>query len=260
MSSFISTIMPMLQPSNFIIVLLMLGVLLRATSRDSRLAGVFIKFSISALLVISLIPLHHWMYLPLENRFPTPALPAKVDGIIVLGGAINPQITHGRDQLSFNKHTERLTEGVRLARLYPKAKIVYTGGKWRPEDAVSEADAACRFFVEQGLNPARIITEGQAHNTFQNVLLSQTLVVPTPKEVWVLVTSASHIPRAVGIFRQAGWQVIPYPVDYQTQNSGPVWRFNVGFNIRMFDGAARSWLALAGYYLRGRADSFFPAP
>jgi len=200
------------------------------------------------------------MFLPLENRFPAPELPTEIDGIIVLGGPINPQLTQSRNQLSLNEYGERLTEAVRLAQRYPNAKLAYTGGKWLPEDTLSDADAALRFFTEQGLDPTRIIAERQATNTYENAQLSHALVSPTPEDTWILVTSASHIPRSMGVFRQIGWTVIAYPVDYRTHPEGLIWKLNVSYNIRMFDNAARSWLALAGYYLRGRTAKFFPAP
>jgi len=139
--------------------------------------------------------------------------------------------------------------------------LVFSGGKWRPSDTLSEADAAARYFTELGIADNRIIREGKADNTWQNALFTMKLVQPKPDEKWVLVTSASHMPRSVGVFRKIGWEnITPYPVDFRTLPEGARWRFNVSHNLYMVDRAVRSWLSLLGYYLLDRTDNLFPAP
>lgn len=72
------------------------------------------------------------------------------------------------------------------------------------------------WLSDMGLDQNRITYEPEARNTFENAALTYRKLQPGPNEVWLLVTSAQHMPRAVGVFRKIGWALIPYPVDYQT--------------------------------------------
>ncbi len=88
------------------------------------------------------------------------------------------------------------------------------------------------------------------------------MVQPKPDETWVLVTTALHMPRAMGIARRLDWQILPWPTDYRTpgDNASPAWRFSFGSNLSDLDEAAHEWLGLVAYYLVGKTDTLFPAP
>ena len=159
------------------------------------------------------------MIAPLENRFPAP--PADLPppyGIIVLGGAIDDDISRARGQTTFDEGAERLTEAAILARRYPSARIVYTGGSnsllGRPS---SEAEDARRLLVAMGVDPQRITLETRSRNTDENARFTAAIVHPEPDQTWLIVTSAYHMPRAMGLFRKAGFAAIAYPVDYRTE-------------------------------------------
>jgi len=113
-----------------------------------------------------------------------------------------------------------------------------------------------------GLDVSRILFERQSRNTFENATLTHALVRPRAGERWVLITSAMHMPRAIGAFRKAGWSPIPYPVDFQTV--GPprfTPRIQLGLReLGRFSTALREWTALAVYRLLNRTGAFFPAP
>ena len=260
MSSFLSAISPFLLTTNFLFGLLIFGLLIKAVNRDSSFAKFLVRSAIAILLIIGLFPLHHWVNQPLENRFPLPVLPATIDGIIVLGGVADPIITTSRSQTNLRGNAERMTEGVRLSRVFPRAQILFTGGTWGDKTTPSEASIAERYFMEQGVDPKRLILEHKAHNTWENAVYSYDLVQPTPGKTWILVTSATHMARATGVFRMAGWAVTPYPVDYQTLKEGPRYPLSISRNLRKFDAAAREWMSLLGYYLLERTDDLFPAP
>ena len=117
------------------------------------------------------------------------------------------------------------------------------------------------FLRSHGLDEARVIFEDRARDTHENALLSKPLAAPEPGERWLLVTSASHMPRAVGAFRQVGWPVIPYPVDFRTGGElRLVAAPDAGQRWRELDHAARSWIGLIAYRLTGRIPSLLPAP
>ena len=66
-----------------------------------------------------------------------------------------------------------------------------------------------------GLAAGRVIYEERSRNTSENAEFSLAIARPQPGETWLLITSAFHMSRAVGSFRRAGWNVVPYPVDFR---------------------------------------------
>ena len=79
--------------------------------------------------------------------------------------------------------------------------------------------------------------------------------------MWILITSAVHMPRAVGAFRRAGWNIIPYPVDYTTEGSGrTTWWKGLGGGLKRFGGGLKEWIGLAAYRVLDRTDALLPAP
>ncbi len=214
-------------------------------------------------LIIGTLPIGSWMIETLENRFPTvKELSEPITGIITLSGSFNQYVTAARGQPSLGSNAERLTEFIALARRYPKARLVFTGGSGLiTRQDIKEADSARLFFAQMSLDLTRVVFENQSRNTHENAVLTRALVKPKEGERWVLITSAMHMPRAVGTFRKAGWSVIPYPVDYNTEGTGKFW---VGFNLRnglnSIGAGTREWISLVAYRVLGRTDSLFPAP
>jgi uncharacterized SAM-binding protein YcdF (DUF218 family) len=209
---------------------------------------------------LALAPLAHWVIGPLEQRFAEPALPERVDGIVVLGGAIALQDMQPSGQPALNDAAERLTALVALARRYPDAKLVYSGGSGLVRNQTGrEADVAKPLLESMGIAPERMIYERDSRNTWENALYSKKLADPKPGETWLLVTSAWHMPRSVGCFRKAGWTVLPYPVDYLGNNRQ--WAgFDADEQLHAVSTAEREWIGLLAYHLMGRTDALFPAP
>jgi len=158
---------------------------------------------------VAILPIGDWLMIPLESRFPLMrSFPARVDGIVVLGGIVDQYTTKATGQLSLGDGVERLTEFSALAKRYPNARLVFTGGSASLTDQdVKEADMLAPFLSDLGLDPKRVIFENRARNTFENVSLSKALVNPAKGESWILITSARHMPRSVGVFRKAGFLI-----------------------------------------------------
>ena len=251
-----------IQPANFLLIVLCLGAVLLWT-RWRRGARWIITLTALAALAMATLPVVTWPIVALENRFQvSPALPAKVDGIITLGGIVNQFISAARGRTSVGPGAERLTEFALLARRYPTAKLVFTGGSGNLfKQDLKEADYLRPFLDKLGLSGRDVIFENQSRNTFENAVFSKRLAEPAPDEVWVLITSAMHMPRAVGVFRQAGWNVIAYPVSFATDGRyQTALEFNLGRGLGNTTRWLHEWLGLVAYWLTGRSDSLFPGP
>jgi len=248
-------------PGNFVLVLLALGMLL--LWMPWRRAGRRLVTLVTLILIaIAVLPLGQIAIQSLENRIPPPKeLPENVDGIIVLGGMIDQFVSAARGQPSMGPAVERVTEFANLARRYPDAKLVFTGGSGNILDqSVKEAAQVKPFLEILGLDPARVLFEDQSRNTYENALLSKELARPGSDESWILITSAFHMPRALGCFRETGWNVIPYPVDYYTTGTmGWVPGFDLIDGLTMASTATHEWLGLMFYYLTGRTNTLYPA-
>jgi uncharacterized SAM-binding protein YcdF (DUF218 family) len=250
------------QPSNLIVFAIALGVLALLLGRR-KLARWLLYPASAALLLISVLPMGQWLLLPLENRFLPPVdPPVDVDGIVVLGGGIDLGVSERRGMATFGDTGERFISLVELARRYPETHVVFSGGQgWLAGTDLTEAKVMRGFLRTHGLDERRLIFEGQARNTYENALLAKPLAAPQPGERWLLVTSVFHMPRAVGAFRQVGWPVIAYPVDYRTSGEFELLVApDAGQRWRELDQAVQSWIGLIAYWLSGRITTLFPAP
>jgi len=201
---------------------------------------------------------------PLENRFPPwDAARGPPDGIVVLGGAIDPEFAAARGAPDLNEAAERITVVAELARKYPSARILYSGGNGRLAfRSGTEAQFAGALIESFGVPESRLILEDQSRNTAENAIFSLQLAMPKPGERWLLVTSAYHMPRAMGVFRKAGFAVEAYPVDYRTRGAADLLIpfDDVASGLRRTDTAAREWIGLMAYWLTGRSAELFPGP
>jgi uncharacterized SAM-binding protein YcdF (DUF218 family) len=251
----------LLKPSNLLALVFALGLVLRVLGRR-RIGRAMMGGALAVVLAAAVLPLGAWLIAPLENRFPAPQLPARIDGIIVLGGAIEPGLSADRGAISLNGNAERLVAFAALARRYPEAKLVFTGGSGDPmRPDAREGDWLGPFLDAAGIARERVIVERDSRNTDENARMSKAIVNPRDGEIWLLVTSARHMPRSVGIFRKHGWPMIPYPADYlTTREVGWSVGFNVAGGLAALDAAAYEWLGLIYYRLSGRIDNWFPRP
>jgi uncharacterized SAM-binding protein YcdF (DUF218 family) len=248
-------------PGNFFLMIAALGTLRLAFTRRRR--GLrLVLIGIGGLAAVTVLPISSWAIAPLENRFPQPVLPEQIDGIVVLGGSVNPTIAEARHQISVPEASERLFEAASLARRYPTARIIVSGGEASiVPRGFSEANVMRDVLVGQGIDSDRIELESKSRNTYENAVNTRQLAQPKPDEKWLLITSGWHMPRAVGCFRNVGWAVLPYPVDYRTTGqSGPWANFVMVKEFLRLDLAAKEWIGLVVYRLLGRTDQLFPAP
>lgn len=159
-------------------------------------------------LIINLTPVSRLLLYHLEQRFPQQfELPSDAKGLILLGGYFSLLEAQIKGRPIYNLAGGRVIEFISLARRYPNLPIVLTG-------SFEETELTQKLFDEMGIDKARVTIENQSQSTYDNATQSYEVVKPKPEDKWILVTSAHHMPRSVGLFRGAGWNVMAYPVDY----------------------------------------------
>jgi uncharacterized SAM-binding protein YcdF (DUF218 family) len=252
----------LVQPGNLLLLSLLAGVLLTLFYRGRR-GKILVAVSALAFLALAVLPIGPAMPLALEERFPRPpALPEKLDGILVLGGAVDPALSLTYGETVFNNSVARVLTGIALARQHPEAELALVGGEggFVPV-GLAEARATYGFVVNEGIAPARIIIEERSRSTHENAVYAKRMIRPKPGQIWVLVTSAFHMPRAVVSFRAVAWPVVPYPADYKIDP-----RTGLRANFSLLDGlsattlAGKEWAGLFGYWAMGWTQELFPAP
>jgi uncharacterized SAM-binding protein YcdF (DUF218 family) len=251
-----------LKPSMVMFLGMTVGFVLVLT-RFRRAGLMLFGVSILALWAVTVIPVGEMMIRDLEERFPKQTeLPEKIGGIIVLGGSINPVLSRERGQIAVDSSMERLLFFAMLGDTRPGVPLVFTGGA----GSLFAQDAKEGHYFKDlaellNLDMSRVIVEAESRNTMENVVFSKKLVTVEADRPWVMITSARHMPRAVGLFRKQGWPVIPYPVDYITLPARG-WTLsleNLG-GQSMLDAAVHEFLGMAVAYVLGRSDSLYPAP
>jgi len=257
------TIGVLIVPSNVLVILCLTGALLNLT-RHRKLGIGLMLATASLLFFCSFSPIGRAMLLPLEQRFPPWA---KTDreptGIVVLGGVIDGVISAERGVVELNASADRLTAVASLALNYPKARIVFSGGTGQLFPAGrAEAELAARFLESFGISKDRITLEQQSRDTAENAHYTRTLIKSQPGERWLLITSAAHMPRAVGSFRRAGFDFEAYPVDWRTGGWSDLQQlsFSASDGLAATDQATREWIGLIAYWVAGRTSELFPAP
>jgi len=251
----------LVSPDSLIVILVLAALGFLYVGRQ-RLARHLLSMAAGLLVVIALFPVGEWLLYPLETRFETnPALPGKLDGIIVLGGSESALLAHLWDQVEVGGSIERDLAFLALARKHPGAKLVFTGGSGRLVNReYTDADVARRLFAEQDFDVRRVTFENESRNTYENAIFSKRLAQPKNGERWLLITTAWHMPRAAGIFCNAGWPVLPYPVDHYTRK-GSLLRvdLNLSGNLGALKMATKEWLGLLAYRLSNKTAELLPA-
>lgn len=252
-----------LLPVNLLVELGILSLLLMLT----RFAALGRKLAVTTLVLLALTafsPLGNLLLYPLESRFPAwdPSRGAP-DGIIVLGGSVDTDLSAAHRTPVVSHAADRMLAPAELARRYPNARIVFTGGTANlVSTEAREADYSAPILENLGIPKERLILERDSRNTWENAIFTKQLVTPKPGERWLLVTSAFHMPRSMGVFRKAGFDVEAYPVDWRMGGRDALFAFtrNAADGLGKTDIAVREWIGLLAYRLMGRTGELLPGP
>ncbi|MDI1247095.1 MAG: YdcF family protein [Rhodoferax sp.] len=245
------------QPLAWVALLMLAAVLLvqRWPKTSQRLGAT----AVVLLLVLGWEPLPDALIRSLEANYP--ALPKSTDlsayaGVVVLGGALEPAYVWTQPgQSALNDAAERMTEVLPLLRRQPALRVLFTGGEGELfGNGLPEARRAERFFSSQGIGAQQVLYESASRTTFENALLSKSVPGVDPAQPWLLMTSAWHMPRAMATFRQNGWNVRAYPVDFRAGLDTPWTQYSMDQGSKKWKLVLHEWLGLAAYRLSGRAS------
>jgi uncharacterized SAM-binding protein YcdF (DUF218 family) len=246
----------LIKPETWLVIGLGLTALLLVAGRPRGARRAAVPTFLAAL-VITIIPIGDLLLRPLETRYPVNPPLEQVDGILVLGGGEDAHGTARWNQVQLNEGAERYTVALALARRFPTARLVVSGGSGALRDlgqqGGKEVIVAQMFFVEQGLSRERLLLEPHARNTAENARLSMAMANPASDETWVLVTSAFHMPRAMRSFEAAGWTgLVPFPVDFRSRGLRDGIGWELARNLDRLNGALREYVGLLTYMWTGR--------
>jgi uncharacterized SAM-binding protein YcdF (DUF218 family) len=254
----------LMRPSNLLLFLSLISLAL-GLFRFRRLALGLGGIIVLAACLITFTPLSSWLGLSLEQRFPVldGAQLDQFDGFIVLGGSVDIAVTEKVGLVQQSDASERMIEMARLMRRYPDKTFLYSGGGWvyweKTGRPMSEADMARLYLLQDGLDVNKVLFENQSYNTWQNAVLSYELAQPQPGQRWALITSAWHMPRAMGAFRHAGWtNLTAYPVDFRETKRQSHASYALGQALFALDLYMKEYVGLLAYWLTGRSSEFFP--
>jgi uncharacterized SAM-binding protein YcdF (DUF218 family) len=253
----------MLLPSNFLIGLGLFGAILLLTRFD-RLGRRLMATALILLAICAFSPLANFLLYPLEQRFPKwDSSRGDPDGIIVLGGPLDADLSAAHGVPVVSGGADRIIGAATLAHRYPNARLVYTGGSPNLlHNDAKEADYATALLQGLGIAKSRLTMERQSRNTRENAEFTKEIVKPKPGERWLLVTSAYHMPRSIGLFRKAGFKVEAYPVDWKVGTQEDLLKYYIvaSNGLQLVDIGAREWLGLIAYRLAGGTDTLLPGP
>ncbi len=246
----------LIRVETWIVLALALSVLAQLRQRRRRALALDLT-TLLTLLALGILPLGDLSLQPLERTYPASPTLTRVDGIVVLGGGEDTQVAAFWGQTQLNEAGDRYVAALALARQFPQAQVLFTGGSGALRDLLGpgsvEAGMAADVFRAQGIAPERLLLEGQARNTAENARLSLALASPAPGEVWLLVTSAFHMPRAMHSFAKAGWTgVVAFPVDYRSAAFRDGIGWDLAGNLAVLNTAIKEQVGQLSYRLLGR--------
>jgi len=260
MSFYLSKILWLiLNPFNIFIFVTLLSIFLYFV-KLRRISLIIFLINFVFIALISFLPIGSYLIYNIEKEYHSYIKPPdQVDGILILGGATNPLLYNEYDQISLNGSSERLVESVFIIKKFDKAKVIFSGGSGilnRPD--FDHAQVAKSFYKKIGIEIDKIIFEDNSRNTYENIIYSKKIANPKINENWLLITSASHMKRALLIADKNNWDLIPYAVDFKNIKEFKLTpNFNLLSNLNSFQQGSHEWLGLVSYYLMGRTDKVF---
>lgn len=252
------TVWLLIRPETLLVALFALALLFLRLGRAIA-ASRSLAVALSITVVVGVFPVGNFVLNPLERAYSAQPVVTRPAGILVLGGAEDQAPDYAGSVAMVNHAGDRLIAAMQLARQYPEAVVLYTGGKVALTQVAEGAfDLGPDILRQLGLSEDRLIVEGRSRTTAENATLSRAMA-PNAEGPWILVTSAFHMPRALGTFCAAGWRnLVPYPTDYRGGKIREQIGWNLAENLTDLNIGVKEWVGLLAYRVTGRTEAFFP--
>lgn len=247
-------------PLNFLWILILIGLVYGIIKHHQINKILFV--ALWAFIILGALPVGYNLVVLIERQYQRPVtMPDNVDGIMVLGGGFNAELSHMTGMMVANNDINRVVDFVDLAQKYPEAKLVYSGGSGRIfHQGKGESPIAAAYLRLSALDEGRVVYEEASRNTYENIVNTKKMVAPQKGEVWIVVTSKFHIPRTMGIFKKQEWDVTPYPSSPITTGEYRILPvgFNVSANFKLLDTGLREVFGCVIYYIFGKSAFVLP--
>jgi len=244
---------PFFFPVPLCLEILLLGLFFLWFTSRQKTGKIVVSVGVLLLTVFSYGAISNTLLRPLEYKY-APLLSLEdihhVKWVVVLGGGhtSDPQVPI-TSQLS-DASIARLIEGIRFHNMLPKSKIILSGGGYF--DPVPNAKIMADVALSIGINKEDLVLESVSKDTKDEAILIQKIV---GKDRFVLVTSASHMPRSMALFKKCGMHPIPAPTDYfvkKRQRVSPAMFFPSASDLYKTERAFHEYLGIAWAKLRGQ--------
>ena len=237
-----------LMPLPFLMTLMIIAIIGYRYSRFRRSAGLIFCCCFITLCLLSLNPVASRLAATLEYQYPSyQAQPTDFIHVLGNGHSSNSQLPITGQLTSAS--LARTVEGVRIFMLNPTAKLIFSG--YGPGDVNSNAWMNSRLAIALGVPESAIILLPKARNTVEEAIDSKEIINDGKL---VLVTSASHMPRAMRIFQQQGLSPISAPTAHISKiQQGPqplTYYFPRAQHLAVSERAAHEWLGMAWLLLK----------
>lgn len=244
----------MASPMAIALVLLVLAMIVDWRRRRVR-PNLFLVLAALGLSAFVFMPVGPFLAKPLEDRYRRTSLPSHIDGIVVLNGGLEPLVVQSRQAPAQSVTAQRLAAGAEMARRFPQARVIFSGASSEGGNGTEMEIAATVALAEElGIEKDRLILESKSTNTWSNLVESMHLAAPRSGQTWVLVTSATHLPRSMAIAGKLGWKMTPWPSEYLT-GENVKWldmQRSPSTNVLITERAVHEWVGLVAYRLMGR--------
>lgn len=253
-------------PSHFFVFLLLLSFLvvlpwwLRAVLRGlSALFFVLMLF----------VPLGYWALVPLEQCYVESTPPMQLDGVLVLGGALDEAVTQGRQFPVLNANSDRVVALLKVLQQNKTLPVVYAGGVYANtifstgQPLFGEGEKIKDWLKAVGVDATMLTSENASRNTYENALNTEAFFGKAPGQNWLLITSAYHMPRAMALFSKIGaahgTHFHPQNADYRTTGTFTMdAQHTLPANLQNLDIAAKEYVGLWLNQQLGHSDTAWP--
>ena len=244
---------PLFFPLSLCLEILLAGTFLLWFTRRQKTGKIIVSMGVVFLIALSYGAASETLLRPLEYKYPPMtdvSAVLDVEWVVVLSGGSSSDAHLPITGRLSNASLVRLVEGIRIHRKLPQSKLILSGGG--AFNTVAEAKIMADVAVILGVDSKDFILESESKDTKDQARLIQNIVSDNR---FVLVTSASHMPRSMALFEKRGMRPMPAPIGHkikERQKITPAMFFPSAGRIEKVERAFYEYLGLVWAKLRGQ--------